>query len=70
MLAADIMQNQQYKFGESIDEEEAEHQKIIWRNFKEFDVFDCIFKTSDKLRQKIFYKISSNYSCFLQMVRV
>ena len=27
--ATDIMQNQQYKFGESIDKEEAEHQKII-----------------------------------------
>ena len=27
--ATDIIQNQQYKFGESIDKEEAEHQKII-----------------------------------------
>ena len=27
--ATDIMQNQQYKFDESIDKEEAEHQKII-----------------------------------------
>ena len=29
VLVTDIMQNQQYKFGESIDKEEAEHQKII-----------------------------------------
>ena len=27
--ATDIMQDQQYKFGKSIDKEEAEHQKII-----------------------------------------
>ena len=29
VLAADIVQNQQYKFGEGIDKEEAEHQKTI-----------------------------------------
>ena len=36
----DIIQNQQYKFGESIDKEEAEHQKIkfdkILRNLRCF----------------------------------
>ena len=29
VLATDIMQNQQHKFCENIDKEEAEHQKII-----------------------------------------
>ena len=29
VLATDIMQNQQYKFGENIDKEEAEDQKTI-----------------------------------------
>ena len=29
VLATDIMQNQQYKFGESINKDEGEHQKII-----------------------------------------
>ena len=37
------MRNQQCKFGESIDKEEAEHQKINWRNFKEFKMFSIAF---------------------------
>ena len=62
MLATDIMQNQQYKYDESIDKEEAEHQKIIWWNIKGFAMlFNAFLKLSDKIRWKIFHKIPSNY---------
>ena len=37
------MQNQQYKLGESIDKEEAEHQKIIWGKFQKFTMFPIAF---------------------------
>ena len=71
VLAADIMQNQQYKFGENIDQEEAEHQKIIWLNFKEFVMFfNAFLSLPDKIRWKIFHKISLNYYGYFKRVKV
>ena len=65
------MQNQQYKFGESIDKEEAEHQKIIWWNFKEFVMFfNAFLRLPDKIRWKIFPKISSNYYGYFKRAKV
>ena len=71
VLAMANMQNQQYKFGESIDKEEAEHQKIIWLIFKGFVIFlNAFLRLSDKIRWKMFHKISSNHYGHLKMAKV
>ena len=71
VLATDIMQNQRYKFGENIDKEEAEHQKIIWLNFKEFVMFfNAFLRLPDKISWKIFHKISSNYYGYFKRANV
>ena len=71
VLATNIMQNQQYKFGKNIDKDEAEHQKIIWLNFKEFVMFfNAFLRLPDKIRWKIFHKISSNYYGYFKRAKV